>query len=202
MFYQNVTIRLFEALIKQQCPIATDPFVTPNVVNKMTYEEENAVRYIGGYMLRTLSTKAEREDDKMLLEAINDLKGDVNELPTATEEWTGSVDRGGLWYVTYAAHQFFCSTEYSLRQYLHVTNAHLMDNTFRSKLTKMVTEDDDVQFSWTIAAAASSMEGDIVDLAFEAILNLYITIRGFSFATSILEMYKQEAKKGTQKRNH
>ena len=73
-----------------------------------------------------------------------------------------------------------------------------MDNTFRSKLTKMVTEDDDVQFSWTIAA--SSMEEDIVDRAFEVILNLYITIRGFSFAASILEMYKQETKKGTQKK--
>ena len=131
----------------------------------------------------------------MLLEAINDLKGDVNELPTETEEWTGSVDRGGLWYVTDAARQFFCSIEYSLRQYLHVTNAHLMDNTFRSKLTKMVTEDDDIQFSWTIAA--SSMEEDIGDRAFEAILNLYITIKEFSFAAS---MYRQEAKKGTQKK--
>ena len=136
----------------------------------------------------------------MLLEAINHHKGDVNELPTETEEWTGSVaEVGGLWYVTDAAHQFFCSIEYSLQQYLHVTNAHLMDNTFRSKLTNiMVTEDDDVQFGWTIAA--SSMKEDIVDQAFEAILNLYITIRGFSFAASILEMYKQEAKKGTQKK--
>ena len=81
-------------------------------------------------MIRTLFTKAEKENNKLLLEAIKDLKWDANELPTETEEWTGSVDSGGLWYVTNAAHQFLCLTEYSLRQYLHVTNAHLMANSF------------------------------------------------------------------------
>ena len=64
----------------------------------------------------------------------------------------------------------------------------------------MVTDDDDVQFSWTIVEA--SMEDDTVDQAFEMIVNVYITIRGFSFAASILEMYKQGMKKGTQKRRH
>ena len=57
-------------------------------------------------MIRTLFTKAEKENNKLLLEAINDLKRDANKLPKETEEWTGSVDKGGLWYVIDAAHQF------------------------------------------------------------------------------------------------
>ena len=40
MFYQHVTTKILEALIKQQCPLTTDPFVVPEAVDKMTYKEE------------------------------------------------------------------------------------------------------------------------------------------------------------------
>ena len=45
MFYQHVTTKIFEALTKQQHLITMDPFVVPEAVDKMTHEEENAVRY-------------------------------------------------------------------------------------------------------------------------------------------------------------
>ena len=84
----------------------------------LNYEEENAVRYIGGYILRSLKTKANKEKDTFLREVIDDLKGDSMKLPTESEEWIGSMDRGGLTYISEVTYQFLVAVEYSLRRYL------------------------------------------------------------------------------------
>lgn len=199
LFYQHVTTKVFETILKRRCQLHTQsPFEEPAPVTQMTYEEENAVRYIGGYILRSLSTKAEKEKDSLLAEAIQDLKGDDNELPSESEEWTGSVDRGGLTYISDATHQFLSAVEYSLRRYLSTSTAHLMNDEFRSTLTKNVVDDDDVSFHWSIASA--SVEDDVVERLLEGVVKLYITVRGFSFAGSVLEMYKKEGKTATQKK--
>ena len=199
LFYQHVTTKVFAALLKQQCEVVVEsPFEETQLTASLNYEEENAVRYIGGYILRSLNTKANKEKDTFLREAIDDLKGDSTELPTESEEWTGSVDRGGLIYISEATYQFLVAVEYSLRRYLKINTAHLMSHEFRKTLTEKVTADDDVQFNWTIASAA--VEEDVMERLFDGIIKLYITIRGFSFASSILEMYKKDGKKGTQKK--
>lgn len=199
LFYQHVTTKVFTTLLKQQCAVEIEsPFDDTALTTSLNYEEENALRYIGGYILRSLSTNAKKEKDIFLQEAVEDLKGDTNELPTESEEWTGSVDRGGLIYISEATYQFLVALEYSLRRYLKIGTAHLMDHEFRSTLTKKVLTDDDVQFNWTIASAA--VEEDVMERLLDGIIKLYITIRGFSFASSILEMYKKDGKKGTQKK--
>ena len=73
-----------------------------------------------------------------------------------------------------------------------------MDHEFRKILIEKVTANDDVQFNWTIASAAA--EEDVMERLLDGIIKLYITIRGFSFTSSILEMYKKDGKKGTQKK--
>ena len=196
LFYQHITIQVFETLVKQQQQLKIDiAFEDEQAqpVEKLTYEEENALRYIGGYILRTLSTK-----NPSLVDAINELKGADSEPPEESEEWTGSIDRGGLIYTTSATHQLLSAIEYTLRKYLNTGNAHLMDNKFRSTLTTTILEDDDVQFHFVIATA--SIDEEEAKQILEKAVSLYITIRGYSFASSVLEMYKQKEKKGTQKK--
>ena len=73
-----------------------------------------------------------------------------------------------------------------------------MNDEFRSTLTKSVVDDDDVCFHWSIASAG--VEEDVVERLLEGVVKLYITVRGFSFASSVLEMYKKEGKTATQKK--
>lgn len=131
-FYQHVTEKVFKQLIKKNWVVEKDACDTSEVERQMTYEEENALRYVGGYIVHSLTTKAKKEGNKFLEEAIDTLKGDENEEPDKSEEWTGSVDRGGLVYVNNATHQFLSALEYSLRKYLTVSNAHSMDEDFRA----------------------------------------------------------------------
>lgn len=55
-------------------------------------------------------------------------------------------------------------------------------------------------FSSICVYVAGEIEGDeAADTSLAMIVEMWITIRGFSFARSIVEIYKQETKKGTKK---
>lgn len=98
--------------------------------------------------------------------------------------------------ITAEAYQFFRSIEMCIRRYLTIMQAKEMDDTFKQHL-KNVTLSDDVLFYWCLAG---QIEGDeAADRCLTMIIDKWITIRGFSFAKSILESYKQETKKGTNK---
>ena len=61
----------------------------------------------------------------------------------------------------------------------------------KEKVIEGVLNASNVQLNWT--QASSEMHEESV------ILEQIVTIRGFSFPKSILEKYKRETKKGTQK---
>ena len=71
-----------------------------------------------------------------------------------------------------------------------------MDETFRQTLANSIITDDDVQFYWRLTGTMDEVTGANY---LELITQKWITIRGFSFANSIMEMYKQQSKKGTGK---
>ena len=113
IFYQHLTMEVFKGLLKTSTPLKTKCPVES--ISPMTYEEENAIRYIGGYMMTTLPHKFKREKKKYELETLKELSGDETEVAEESEEWTASVDRGGLAYINNTAHQFLCAVEYSMR---------------------------------------------------------------------------------------
>lgn len=50
-----------------------------------------------------------------------------------------------------------------------------------------------------LTVAAEIIDEEIRDKILAKIVEKWMTIRGFSFANSIMEMYKSETKKGTKK---
>ena len=73
-----------------------------------------------------------------------------------------------------------------------------MNSTFMNKVTKAVLSDDDVLFSWCLAAGIDFNE-DITDKCLALMTKKWLTIQGNSFADNMLEMYKQYSKKETDK---
>ena len=55
---------------------------------------------------------------------------------------------------------------------------------------------DDLLCDWC-CALEFIVDQDIADGYLEKIVNKWFVIRGFSFSNSMMEMYKQESKKGT-----
>ena len=73
-----------------------------------------------------------------------------------------------------------------------------MNSSFKRKVTEAILNDDDVLFSWCLAAGIDFCE-ETTDKCLALITKKWLSIRGNSFAANVLEMYKQSSKKGTHK---
>ena len=194
MFYQHVTQELFEQIIGKRLKVKK----TVNSENTVTVstEEENVVRYIGGYVIRMLKKALRSPKDKEIM-IILDLMTKSSEQPSShdgSEQWTDDLDRGGLIHISDEAFECFYAIEVGIRRHLNMANIDDMDNSFRSRLVNDLVDDPDVQFSWCIMGY--DMDEECNTECLEMIVNKWVTIRGFS---CMVELYKQESKKSTQK---
>ena len=134
----------------------------------------------------------------MILCLMELIKGQDREEHGIDEDWIDLIDRGGLWHVKETTYQFFHAVEDVVRDVLKV----LVHPSASSKLEVMqkVTSDDDVQFYWLIVTADFEIDdNEVHGILLEKIVELYITVRGFSLASGWLEWYKQLMKQSTQR---
>ena len=197
LLYQHVTDEIFEGLIKKFCGSLTANTTAPTedtVV--LSNEEENIIHYVGGYVIQELKKDKCNSSMLPLLESLTDLE----KRPTidAAQQWITSVNRGGLTKITDAAFQCFCDIEVSIRRFLNVNNTRDMNEGFRTKVTSAILSDDNLLFNWTFASELI-VDQDVADRCLEKIVHKWFVIRGFSFSDSMMEIYKQESKKGTGK---
>ena len=106
------------------------------------------------------------------------------------------MDRGGLLPINDKAFESFCAIELGIQRHLNVANVNDMDDTFRSRLINDLVDDFDVQFCMCLVGEMDEESG--IE-CLERIIMKWVTIRGFSFAKSLMELYKQRSKKSTQK---
>lgn len=185
LFYQHVTLALYEQLLCSKFRTADTASEVSAI--QFTYEEENAIRYMGGYVIKKL------KDKKCDVGFLVDTKNKTS-LEAQSSDWINAVDRGGLVHITDSCFQLFLAIETVTRQKMKATNT-VMNDTFLKFLNDMITCDSDVLFNWTLITGDESADEDIL----HAIINLWVTIRGFSFAKSIVEQYRIATKKRTAK---
>ena len=195
MLYQHVTQELFETIVGKKLEIR-ETARTDSTVN-LTAEEENVVRYIGGYVIRMLK-KAHHQDKEIMdiLDMLTISSTQSSSHDQDSQRWIKALDRGGLIYISDEAFHCFCAIEVGIRRHLNMTNIEDMDDSFRSRLVTHLVDDSNVQFSWCLVG---EMDEDSGTECLEMIVTKWVTIRGFSFAKSMMELYKQESKKSTQK---
>jgi len=112
-------------------------------------------------------------------------------------DWVNAVDRGGLKHVNNATYHVFLAMELEIRRHLSVESAQKINAGFKTKVTESILSNEDVQFHWTVVGADWEEKESVALL--ELVLDLFVTIRGFAFVSSWMELRKQETKKSTQK---
>ena len=178
----------------------------------LTDDEANALRYVAGYVPFSLQKKfGHRPEFKhslacMAVEGSSD-EGSVDSYLYYTKDWIGRVNRGGLFRVNDQAYTFFVGLEMKVRQHLaFLFNAETTD--CKQTVIDNIRQDEDILFSWTITA-----DIDDENLSHELlshVINLWLTIRGFSAAGAWMEYYKQckeirtkgGLRKGLKRRHH
>ena len=199
--YQHLTTLLFNEKISQT--VKTES-LSPYDAGPLTENEGNTVRYIAGYTCRSLREKLERGSHELKEELILCLMELTTRKSTSSpskgnlhEEWTIRVDRGGLWYVKNTTYLFFVAVEEELRKCLKML---LKGLAHRSAIVKNIVECEEVQFYWLITQADFDVGDDeTYQILLHKIVEAYITIRGNSYASNLMEKHKQATTKGTQR---
>ena len=112
-------------------------------------------------------------------------------------QWLETVNRGGLVIVSDIVYDLFLSIELELRKHFSVANASTINDSLKELAFKQISENEDVLFYWDIIAV--NWESTEAKELLHIIINQFITVRGFSFASGFMEMYKQSKHKSTQK---
>ena len=123
VFFQLLTKLIFSDLVGKH--IIVDTSVEADDC-ALTNEEENAIRYVGGYIVWALKAKTK---DKQMLSCLQRLEqSDQSHVEDqVSTQWTVAINRGGLIHITDEAHDCFVSIEAATRRHFKVSKAHTMD---------------------------------------------------------------------------
>ncbi|KAL5460612.1 hypothetical protein EMCRGX_G034069 [Ephydatia muelleri] len=159
----------------------------------LTHLEYNAIPYTAGYVPQALKkkvAKSHHSNKKDLLLCLDDLSMCDDDDPGSSADWIRAVDRGSLIHINNMTFELFLSMEQSIRRCVKA-GQELGDA--RSQLK----EDENVLFYWSILTANRS--DDVATTILEMVVDLWITVQGFSLAGAWVEEYKITQKKTTQK---
>ena len=87
--------------------------------------------------------------------------------------------------------------EGEVKSHLHTTNPSILQSGLKERICGSILENEDVQIYWSIIASSWSKEE--ADELLAMITQQWITLRGFSFASSFNEEYKKKNKKTLEK---
>ena len=127
------------------------------------------------------------------------VNGDESDFLQYTRSWLEKVNRGGLFEINDLAYQLFKEVEIDLQDKLvnQLQHSSAPGNT-KAEMIASVLLNDNVQFYWIMLSTDIQDEQTSQDLLRE-IVELWLTIRGFSIAREWMEMYKRFSSKATKK---
>ena len=104
-------MRYSKGVIKEEFPVNEE---VESHLNPLTPEEENALRYVAGYVCRTVEDKiqqckyGEKEKESMVRSLKEMTIGDVDDNSGA---WLKMIDQGGLWHINDKVYAVFTIME-------------------------------------------------------------------------------------------
>ena len=126
---------------------------------------------------------------------LSDLNGGDKDDAENTDEWVRAVNRGGLWKVTDKAYQLLLIMENELRNKFRL---HSVSDESRREMVESLLTNDDLLFQWCFCA--TDLQQDTTNALLKQIVELFLTVHGHGFASSLLEVYKNINKKHLSKK--
>jgi len=196
-----VLINLIENIIRYEYPITESARCEDKATGGFLSEyEEKVIRYIARYIPVSLRKNLERsshphkEEFILCLWSMCEDEGetDADNFLTYTKTWIERVNRGGLFPVSNAAYLLFKQLEIETQKVYNLANLKAESIPLRTEAVKKLLESEDVQFYWYLLSEELEdiQEGSRLELL-QMIADLWITIRCYSFAKSVMELHKQ-----------
>ena len=160
---------------------------------QLTADEHNALRYAAGYVLLSLKRKFAPTNPSIVswIEKQTDTHCTFTDCSYMqfTKIWVEKVNRGGLFLVSDSVYEVFLAMELVLRQFIKdMSDNHGID---KDKVINFIHNDNEIQFYW--AMMTFDIDETTSQTVLMEIIKLWVTIRGFSYASTIVEHYKHSS---------
>ena len=198
LFHQTVNVSVYEKLLREKCP--PERSATACIEAQLSKDELNAFRYASGCVpakllkkyekiARTGSSGGGKIDQFQTCLGNMAITCDDSDSMKYTSEWFDHVNRGGLFSVNDETLHFFVSVELITRQHLSQCTSQSCASKKQSVI-EAILQDVDIQFYWALISQDISEEQDSLELL-KDISDMWVTVRGFSMASTWLEEYKK-----------
>ena len=136
----------------------------PNSSACLSQDEVGALQYVGGYIIRSVTRKIERQASHLKEERVAVLSNfredtESEEICTQSDEmdWVTMCDRGGLYHVTAEFFNFLYDVELLMKRLLTIEKAKSMKKGFSNLVEVSISRDDDVQQWWEILCVVKNV---------------------------------------------
>ena len=125
----------------------------------MTFEEQNALRYVAGYVVRKVYERLEYSlpNKKNMLDCLEEINGEEANADKGTEEWTNMINRGGLWNVNDLLYSLFVAFEEVIRQHLTIETIKKQLPGAKAELIHNINSNENVTFQWQALSLVYNM---------------------------------------------
>lgn len=204
VLFQSLLNEIFKAFLRDYFTSkASSNSQTSFSKSELKIDELNTLRYVCGYVVRTLLKKYEGMDDEVYSQfeqclgqmavTIDDSDDFID-----TTKWFHQVNRGGLLLPNEITFMLFIELERIVLTLLpYHTTKQSNEKLFQESVIKKIV-DDDIQFYWALMSQDIDSPSEAEKLL-KDIVQLWVTIRGFALATSWMEEFKKTTQKTTQK---
>lgn len=114
-----------------------------------------------------------------------------------SKKWIDLINRGGLFKLNNTAYCFFVELEMCIRKYLSDIFQGQSSVVNKDLIIKEIIVDEDILLNWREATTKLEDEVQSVELL-HYVVDMWLTIRGFSEAGAWLEYYKQYTQSNTK----
>jgi len=182
-------------------------------LHPLTDMEMNTVRYMAGYVAVNLLKKCRTTTKNSALQTKRHLftkvlgkmkalqqPGEPDTVLEYTTYWSELIDRGGLYSISDDVYRLMEAVEVIVREEMN-TGRYLQGSNLCTKIWEKVLDSDKVLNYWEKIVdndIPARYERYSIELLHK-IVQLWINIRGFSFAKTWTMQFEQKNKKGTRK---
>ena len=171
----------------------------------LTSDELNVMRYVCGYVARSLLKKYEQKPGEIFSQYVTCLseiavEGEGEDILSYTKKWFNIVNRGGLYPLHDEAFHLFIEIEKCVRTLLprYATTKNSDQESMKRNIHEKIFQNEEVQFHWALLSQDIDCPKAAEVLLIE-IIKLWVTIRGFSMVASWMEAHKSKEKRNTEK---
>lgn len=161
----------------------------------MLSDEQNAVRYASGYVVKALKKQYEKKKGvkaRQFMECLTNMSAhqegkDCSTYYDYTKAWIKLVNRGGLFEINNDCFLFFKAIELHVQETLrgHLLSGNIEKQEYLSQLVK----EEDIHLLWSKLCADIEDSDSSCELL-TAIIDKWVTIRGFAQVSSWVNDYK------------